>query len=130
MKLKKLSLSSACQVFKCLSEDARVRILHLLYKKKQLCISDLCQILDFTQTKTSRHLIYLKNAGLVSSKKINQWTYYYIREELIDFIETLLSYMERDTTLLKDIDLYQTMYSNRELAAFHLENPTTSFHSK
>jgi len=123
MKLKKLNLFSASQVFKCLSEEPRLRILYLIFKQKQMCISDLCQILDFTQTKTSRHLGYLKNAGLVYSKKINQWTYYSIKEELIDFIEQLLVYIERDVVLTKDIETYKTLYSNRELAIFDLENP-------
>ena len=49
-------------------------------KNKELSISDLEHILDFTQTKTSRHLIYLKNAGLVGSRRVDQWTFYYILE--------------------------------------------------
>lgn len=69
MRLKNISLNYGMRVFKALSEEARVRILHLLMQNEELCISDLEHILEFTQTKTSRHVTYLKNAGLIGSRK-------------------------------------------------------------
>ena len=71
MKLKKFSLLIGTQIFKSFSEEARVRIIQLLLEAKDLTISDLVLILDFTQTKTSRHVAYLKNTGLVKSKKLD-----------------------------------------------------------
>jgi DNA-binding transcriptional ArsR family regulator len=47
-----------------------------------MVVADLEQVLDFTQTKTSRQLAYLKNAGLVSVRRLDNWMYYFIKEEM------------------------------------------------
>ncbi len=121
MRLKSFNLGIGCQIFKALSDESRVRILHLLDRNKEMCISDLEQVLDFTQTKTSRHLIYLKNAGIVSTRKMDQWIFYFINSELIDLTDELLAYMEKDAQLQKDYETYHTMYSNRALAINKIE---------
>ena len=87
-----------------------------------MCISDLEQVLDFTQTKTSRHLAYLRSAGLVAPRKLDQWVYYSLKDEAADMINQIFSYLERDATLLKDQEVYQILYSNRELAINKLHN--------
>jgi ArsR family transcriptional regulator len=116
MRLKNISLSYGMRVFKALSEEPRVRILHLLIQNKELCIADLEHILDFTQTKTSRHLSYLKNSGLVGSKKIDQWTFYYLLDETSEIIQQILKFIQKDNRLIKDQEIYEILYSNRELA--------------
>jgi len=87
-----------------------------------MCISDIEMVLDFTQTKTSRHLIYLKNTGLVDFRKVDQWTYYSIKEEVSGFVETIYKYFEKDPMLERDQDIYNTLYSNRELAVCKLHS--------
>jgi DNA-binding transcriptional ArsR family regulator len=81
-----------------------------------MCISDIEHILDFTQAKTSRHLIYLKNAGLVGFKKVDQWAYYYLKEEVKDIVQQIFQYLGKDPILLNDQETYRILYSNRELA--------------
>lgn len=110
------------RVFKALSEEPRVRILHLLMQNKELCISDLEHILDFTQTKTSRHVTYLKNAGLIGSRKNDQWTFYYILEEAQEVLGQILKFIQKDQNLLRDQEIYDILYSNRELAKNKIEN--------
>ena len=60
MRVKNFSLTFGLQLFKAFSEESRVRILHLIFQQGEMCITDLEHVLDFTQTKTSRHLSYLK----------------------------------------------------------------------
>lgn len=110
------------RIFKALSEEPRVRILHLLMQNKELSISDLEHILDFTQTKTSRHLIYLKNAGLVGSRRVDQWTFYYILDEAIEIIQQVFKFIQKDINLIKDQEVYQILFSNRELAINKIQN--------
>ncbi|MEH0158086.1 metalloregulator ArsR/SmtB family transcription factor [Limibacter armeniacum] len=121
MKLKHFNLMIGTQILKAFSEEARTRIMHLLYRNNEMCISDIELVLDFTQTKTSRHLIYLKNSGLVTSRKIDQWTFYSIKDELKGFVEIIYTYMEKDLLLMNDQETYQTLYSNRELAINKIE---------
>jgi len=122
MRLKNFSLGFGVQIFKSFSDDSRVRMLHLLYHHKELCISDLEHILDFTQTKTSRHLAYLRNSGLVGSKKMDQWVFYFLKDEVHDFVSQIFSYLYKDTLLTRDLDTFKILESNRELAIHKIKN--------
>ena len=102
MRLKNISLNYGLRIFKALSEEPRVRILHLLMQNKELSISDLELILNFTQTKTSRHLIYLKNAGLLGSRRTDQWMFYYILEEYLEILQQIFKLIQKDANLTKD----------------------------
>jgi ArsR family transcriptional regulator len=129
MKLKKLSLTYSTRIFKALSEEPRVRILNLLQNHREMCISDIEQILDYTQTKTSRHMSYLKNAGIVGARKSDQWIFYYIQDEVQGLLGQIWSYIEQDQALSKDIEVFEVMFSNRELAAFRQKTPYRQFNS-
>ena len=122
MRLKNISLNYGLRIFKALSEEPRVRILHLLMQNKELSISDLELILDFTQTKTSRHLIYLKNAGLLGSRRTDQWMFYYILEEYLEILQQIFKLIQKDANLNKDQETYEILKSNRELAANKIQN--------
>ena len=68
-------MNQIVNVLKALSDETRLRILNLLYER-ELCVCDVMVILQISQAKASRHLIYLKNAGLVKDRKHAQWAYY------------------------------------------------------
>ncbi|HET8859496.1 metalloregulator ArsR/SmtB family transcription factor [Marivirga sp.] len=116
MRLKNFTLNFSAQFYKCLSDDSRLRVLFLVHQNLEMCISDLELILDFTQAKTSRHLIYLKNNGVLNSKKVDQWVFYYVKEEVKDFLAQTLKFVEKDQQLQKDLATFKVMYSNRTLA--------------
>jgi ArsR family transcriptional regulator, arsenate/arsenite/antimonite-responsive transcriptional repressor len=122
MRLKNISLPYGLRIFKALSEEPRVRIIHLLMVNKELSISDLELILDFTQTKTSRHLIYLKNAGLLGSRRVDQWMFYYLLEESLEIIPQIFKFIQKDSKLIKDQETLEILKSNRELASNKIEN--------
>ncbi|ALD21733.1 ArsR/SmtB family transcription factor [Hymenobacter sp. DG25A] len=122
MRLKHFTVAFGLPIFKALGDESRVRILHLLWRNQEMCISDLEQVLDFTQTKTSRQLLFLKNAGLVSFRRLDNWVFYYLKDEVIELMQQLLGYLERDPQLVHDQQVYQTLWSNRELAAYKLQN--------
>lgn len=116
MRLKNFSLNYGTQIFKSFADESRVRIIHLLYKNDELSISDLESILDFTQTKTSRHISYLKNSGLVNATKKDQWVFYSIKDEVYDMVDQIFEFLNKDVQLQKDQEIYHVMNSNRELA--------------
>lgn len=122
MKLKSLNLITAEQLFKAFSEESRIRIIHLVRNNEEMCITDLEQVLDFSQTKTSRHLSYLKNAGLLKSKKKDQWNYYQLKEDFTPIIDVILSWFEKDPVLQKDQESFNVMYANNTLAIRKLHN--------
>ena len=91
---------------KALSEVTRLRILNLLYEK-ELCVCDIMEALQISQTKASRHLIYLKNAELVKDRKQAQWVYYSIAlDERMRFIDNLVY------NNLRNLKLYQNDLEN------------------
>ncbi len=63
-------------IFQALSDEARVRILNLLFEVEELCVCDIQSILGFSQPKASRHLAYLKHAGLVKDRRHGLWMIY------------------------------------------------------
>lgn len=121
MRLKNISLPYSIQIFKALSEEARVRIINLLANNKEMCITDLELVLGFTQTKTSRHLTFLKNAGIVNSKRVDKWIFYYIKEELSEILRQIFVFIQKDPQLIKDQEIFKVLYSNRELALNQIE---------
>lgn len=81
-----------------------------------MCISDLENILGFTQAKTSRHLIYLKNSGILTFRRYNHWVFYQVKEEVHEIIKQIAQFLNKDPQLQQDQELYETLFSNRELA--------------
>lgn len=65
-------------VFKALADHSRLRIINLLIHSGELCVCDIQAIMGFTQTKVSRHLSYLKRAGLVTNRRHGLWMLYSI----------------------------------------------------
>ncbi|HRI79453.1 MAG TPA: metalloregulator ArsR/SmtB family transcription factor [Cyclobacteriaceae bacterium] len=116
MRLKHFNIDLGAQIFLACSDTSRLRILNLIMNNGEMCISDLERILDFTQAKTSRHLIYLKNSGILSARKMNQWVFYGAKEEVLDILKQMLEFLRRDPVLQHDQQIFQTMFTNRELA--------------
>lgn len=65
-------------IFKALSDDTRLSMLGLLLREGELCVCDFVEVLGVTQSKASRHLRYLVNAGLLQSRREAVWVYYRI----------------------------------------------------
>jgi ArsR family transcriptional regulator, arsenate/arsenite/antimonite-responsive transcriptional repressor len=116
MRLKSFNLTLGSQIFKACADESRLRILHLIFINGEMCISDLEKILDFTQAKTSRHLIYLKNSGILSYRRYNHWVFYQIKDEVFEILKQIFQFLRKDQLLQKDQQVYQTLYTNRELA--------------
>jgi len=91
-------MKSFSNVFKALSDDSRLRIINLLFYSGELCVCDIQEVMGFTQTKVSRHLAYLRKAGLVDDRKKGLWMLYSIarprdaeQRKILEFLSSLLS---------------------------------------
>lgn len=63
------------RMFKAFADETRLRILHLL-TRGELCVCDIMATLKLPQSKVSRHLGYLREAGLVRDRKEGLWRHY------------------------------------------------------
>jgi DNA-binding transcriptional ArsR family regulator len=68
-------------VFKALGDANRCRILRLfINQKKQLCVSDIAQILKISVAAASQHLKILEITGLIKKDKQGQKVYFIIED--------------------------------------------------
>ena len=76
-------------MFRAFSDRTRLRILHLLLKG-ELCVGDIVKVLGVPQPTASRHLAYLRKAGLVLSRKTGLWRHYGLAPAKTAFHRNLL----------------------------------------
>lgn len=69
-------------LFESLVDEVRRRILTLLLKEEELCVCELHQVVDLPQPKVSRHLGVLRNAGVVTVRRVGTWVFYRLSPEL------------------------------------------------
>lgn len=75
MKKSTASVNRIDLMFRAFSDKTRLRILSLL-QGGECCVGDIAQALALEQPATSRHLAYLRKAGLVAVRKAGLWSYY------------------------------------------------------
>ena len=61
--------------FRALADNTRLRLIHLL-GDDELCVCSCVEVLRTNQPKVSRHLAYLRRAGLVAARRDGKWTHY------------------------------------------------------
>jgi ArsR family transcriptional regulator len=96
------STEDLAQRFKALSEAVRLRILGLLLRHGELCVCEFERFLGVSQSKASRHLRYLLNAGLIEDRRDGLWVYYRLREATDEQHRLLLATLRE---LLEDLAL-------------------------
>ena len=67
---------------RALADETRLQMLALIQKRGELCVCDFVNVLEITQSKASRHLRYLLNAGFLQDRREAVWSYYRIAENL------------------------------------------------
>jgi ArsR family transcriptional regulator len=81
--------------FKALSDETRLRIMTLLLDNEELCVCDFVGALDLTQSKASRHLRYLFNAGLVEDRRQGLWMHYRLSSRLTPQQKVLIEVLDK-----------------------------------
>ncbi|MBN1570207.1 MAG: metalloregulator ArsR/SmtB family transcription factor [Acidobacteria bacterium] len=76
MQVKEIQLKETARFFKVLADEARLQMLWLLFNNRELCVCDIMEVLEITQSKASRHLAALRNAGLATDRREGLWSYY------------------------------------------------------
>ena len=72
-------MKEPAQFFKILADESRLKMLWLLFNRRELCVCDVMAVLEITQSKASRHLAALRNAGIATDRKEGLWSYYSLR---------------------------------------------------
>lgn len=64
-------------LFQALGDRTRLRLLNLM-SPGEVCVCYFVEVLDEPQPKISRHLAYLRRAGLVTTRREGKWMHYHI----------------------------------------------------
>ncbi len=67
---------------KATADETRLRILYLLSAHGELCVCDIHETLGISQSRASRHLRTLREAGLVDDRRAGMWMHYWVRGDL------------------------------------------------
>jgi ArsR family transcriptional regulator len=62
-------------LFRALADRTRLRLLNLI-ADKEICVCYFVEILGMSQPKISRHLAYLRRAGVVAARRQGRWMHY------------------------------------------------------
>src|SRR5262245_4585701 len=83
-------LTALGHLFLALSDKTRLRLLSLM-AEGEVSVGFLAESLGESQPKISRHLAYLRGAGVVSTRRDGKWIYYAVAEQLEPAAEEMLS---------------------------------------
>lgn len=84
---KKLSAMEA--LFLALADKTRLRLLNLM-RDGEICVCFFVEVLNESQPKISRHLAYLRGAGIVEARRDGKWMHYRIIVPKNDFAAQVL----------------------------------------
>jgi ArsR family transcriptional regulator len=94
IQIKEAAMADAVKLFKALADETRLRILHLLCHR-ELCVCQIVEVLEIGQSKASRHLGHLRNAGLVDDRREGLWMYYSLAQSNGALHEQLTAWLRR-----------------------------------
>ena len=72
---KKIKSYTLDLLFRALADPTRLRLLNLI-ADREICVCYFVEILAISQPKVSRHLAYLRRAGIVASRRDGRWMHY------------------------------------------------------
>ena len=111
-----MRIKKARQILKSFADDTRLRIINLL-DKQELNVTQLCDILQSSQSNLSKHLARLRLTGVVGDKRAGLNVYYYLirpderaHKELLNSITVGLSGLE---IFKQDLERFKKM-KNRD----------------
>jgi len=99
------------KVFKALSDETRLRILNILLER-ECCVCEVMQALDISQTRASRNLAALYEAGFLKLRRDGLWSLYSIDKDgmekyLSDLVQAVTKALEGNEAVEKDRERLQ-----------------------
>jgi ArsR family transcriptional regulator, arsenate/arsenite/antimonite-responsive transcriptional repressor len=93
--------------FRALADRTRLRLLNLM-QADEVCVCFFVEILKTNQPKISRHLAYLRRAGIVGARREGQWMHYRIVEppdaEAARVLKDTMKWLADDAEMQRDRD--------------------------
>jgi ArsR family transcriptional regulator len=92
-------------LFKALADRTRLRVINLI-GDEEVCVCFFVEVLKTNQPKISRHLAYLRRAGLVSTRREGKWMHYRVVEppdpHAARIFREVRTWLANDATMQRD----------------------------
>ena len=88
VKFRKNELEDIVSMFRALGDPSRVKIIALLTREPNLCVSDIGDRLDMSISRVSHHLKLLEHLGFVKHRQEGKQVYHRIEDDCIIDIMT------------------------------------------
>ncbi|MHC1578538.1 MAG: ArsR/SmtB family transcription factor [Dehalococcoidia bacterium] len=98
----RMAMRGFVKLFKALSDETRIRILKVLLQR-ECCVCEVMQALDISQSRASRNLGILEDAGFVKSRRDGLWIVYSIDEQRMNSDGALLIELLRNSLINEEI---------------------------
>lgn len=104
------------QVFKALADETRLKMVALLLKHGELCVCDFEGGMGISQSKSSRHLRYLQQAGILEDRREAVWVYYRLNPKPSSFQKIVLKAVEQlmDAEVIQSADVQLSKWLNNK----------------
>ena len=73
-----------------INDETRIKILRFINENEEVCVCDIENSFNMIQSRVSRHLKILKEAGFLKVERKGRWAYYSIRNPLDIFRQNIL----------------------------------------
>lgn len=97
--------TSIALLFKALADQTRLRLINLI-GDDEICVCFFVEVLKTNQPKISRHLAYLKRAGVVAARREGKWMHYRLVEpddpHAASIFREVRSWMADNATMVND----------------------------
>ncbi len=94
------------RLFAALADPTRLRLLNLM-NGREVCVCYFVEILKQGQPKISRHLAYLRSAGIVSARREGKWMHYSMERpadaKAAAVLDAALASIKADQTMQADL---------------------------
>lgn len=91
--------------FRALADRTRLRLLNII-GSDEVCVCFFVEILKTHQPKISRHLAYLRRAGIVDARREGQWMHYRIVEpadaDAARVLKGVMTWLANDQEMQRD----------------------------
>ncbi|MGA8044615.1 MAG: metalloregulator ArsR/SmtB family transcription factor [Terracidiphilus sp.] len=98
-------MQAFARLFAALADTTRLRLLNLI-AGREVCVCYLVEVLRLSQPKISRHLAYLRRAGVVEARREGKWMHYRLSEpenaEAAGILAAVLEALRREKPMQAD----------------------------
>lgn len=92
-------------LFRALADPTRLRLLNLM-SEQEICVCYFTEVIGAPQPKISRHLAYLRRAGIVAARRESKWMHYRLTmpqsSHAASILKTTIAALKADKEMQRD----------------------------